>query len=91
MEQARRRLFELIDKVQERNKDVPSEAIERGGRGGGRGGALAGTAQGRWAILEVAVAGETDYVVTGDGDLPAVGEWEGITIVTAAAFAAAVG
>ena len=37
-------------------------------------------------ILMAAVEGRADYVVTGDGDLLALGEHEGIAIVTPRAF-----
>jgi putative PIN family toxin of toxin-antitoxin system len=37
-------------------------------------------------VLEAAVAGEADYIVTGDDDLLRLGEFRGIRIVTPAGF-----
>jgi putative PIN family toxin of toxin-antitoxin system len=37
-------------------------------------------------VLEAAVAGDADYIVTGDGDLLALGSHDRIQIVTPAAF-----
>lgn len=39
-------------------------------------------------VLEAAVAGEADYIVTGDRDLLELGSYEGIRIVTPADFVA---
>ncbi|HLF78159.1 MAG TPA: putative toxin-antitoxin system toxin component, PIN family [Dehalococcoidia bacterium] len=39
-------------------------------------------------VIEAAVAGEVDYVVTGDTDLLRLGSFEGVQIVTPARFAA---
>jgi putative PIN family toxin of toxin-antitoxin system len=39
-------------------------------------------------VLEAAVAGNADYIVTGDGALLALGEYEGVEIVTPAMFIA---
>ena len=39
-------------------------------------------------ILEAAVAGAADYIVTGDQDLLVLGEFEGIAIVTPTRFLA---
>jgi putative PIN family toxin of toxin-antitoxin system len=39
-------------------------------------------------VLEAAVAGQADYIVSGDLDLLALGEFEGIPIVTPAQFLA---
>ena len=39
-------------------------------------------------VLEAAVAGAADYIVSGDADLLALGVYEGIEIVTPARFAA---
>jgi len=37
-------------------------------------------------LLACAVEGEADYVVTGDDDLLALGSYQGVAIITAAAF-----
>ncbi len=39
-------------------------------------------------VLEAAVAGEADYIVSGDRDLLDLGKYEGIEIVTPAMFLA---
>lgn len=39
-------------------------------------------------VLDVALEGEADYIVTGDGDLLVLEEYEGIAIVTPARFLA---
>jgi putative PIN family toxin of toxin-antitoxin system len=39
-------------------------------------------------VLEAAIAGEADYIVTGDRDLLELGSYEGIRIVTPAGFVA---
>ena len=39
-------------------------------------------------FVEAAIAGEADYIVTGDGDLLELGSYEGILIVTPADFVA---
>jgi len=39
-------------------------------------------------VLEAAIAGEADYIVTGDRDLLELGSYEGIRIVTPAEFVA---
>ena len=42
-------------------------------------------------LLEAAVEGPADYIVSGDNDLLALGSYEGITIVTPARFFAILG
>ncbi len=42
-------------------------------------------------VLEAAVAGEAQYIVTGDADLLALGSFEGIAILTPAAFLDVIG
>ena len=42
-------------------------------------------------VLEAVLAGEADYVVTGDRHLRAVAEYEGVREVSAAGFASMVG
>lgn len=42
-------------------------------------------------VLEAAVAGDAQYIVTGDADFLALGSFEGITILTPAAFLGVIG